>query len=196
MNFKRNANTFYCLGALVLILLVFVIGLVYYLLSNKNPGPNGVPQQPITNGVLPFSDKQYQNKRPPPRPPQNPEQRKGIMKQPPPTLPPPPPPSDVETPIGDGTGALVLFYSERCGHSVNMMPDWEKMKNILGSTNKVDIIGLEQSKNPEIQQYDIKGFPTIRFYPDGFPSSNFVEYRGPRTAESFIKFVQSRGQEV
>ena len=78
-----------------------------------------------------------------------------------------------------------------------MMPEWEKMKNVLGSTNQVDIIGLEQSKNPqEMQQHDVKGFPTIHFYPEGFTSPNFIEYRGPRTAESFIKFVQSGGQEV
>ena len=104
---------------------------------------------------------------------------------------------DVETPIGDGNSALVLFYSERCGHSVNMMPAWEEMKKSMGSSGQFDIISLEQSKNPqEVHQHSIRGFPTIRFYPDGFPSPNFVEYKGPRTSESFIKFAQSGGQEV
>jgi protein disulfide-isomerase A6 len=40
------------------------------------------------------------------------------------------------------------------------------------------------------QKYDIKGFPTIRYYPNGPKNGNPREYQGNRTAKDIMDFMQ------
>lgn len=94
-----------------------------------------------------------------------------------------------------GPPALVLFYAEWCGHSKQIRPSWKQAAQTLRQ-HGMQVIEMEDGKNKaEIQQHGVKGFPTIRFYREGFPSPNFVKYQGNRTPESIIKFARSGGQE-
>nr|QBK86262.1 MAG: thioredoxin [Marseillevirus LCMAC102] len=113
-----------------------------------------------------------------------------------------PPPSpktvqDRETIVQSGKPALVMFYANSCGHSKAMLPSWQQAHQTLSQSGQFELIALEQEKyGAEIQKHGISGFPTIRFYPEGFPSEKFIEYKGNRTTDSLIKFVKSGGQEV
>jgi thiol-disulfide isomerase/thioredoxin len=92
--------------------------------------------------------------------------------------------------------ALVLFYAEWCGHSKNMTPAWKQASESLKSQG-LNVIEFEHGKDgEEMQKHGVKGFPSLRFYPEGFPSSNFVEYKGDRSAESIIKFAQTGGSQT
>jgi len=107
-------------------------------------------------------------------------------------MPPLEPVRPTETQVG-GKPAIVLFYADWCGHSKAMMPEWEKFKQMV-PPGMFDVLQFEQKQNPDhIKNNGVRGFPVIRFYPSGFPSSNFKEHRGERTAEGLANFVKSGG---
>lgn len=98
-------------------------------------------------------------------------------------------------PSGDKP-AFVFFFAEWCPNSTGMFGAWEEAAKTL-SQEGVNVILLDDKKHhDEMQKMDIKGFPTLRLYPSGFPSEQFVEYQGDRSAASLIKFVQSGGQAI
>lgn len=115
-----------------------------------------------------------------------------VIQRPSPT----PQPAPQPTQAPSSGPALVLFYAEWCGHSKNMTPAWKQASESLKSQG-LNVIEFEHGKDgEEMQKHGVKGFPSLRFYPEGFPSSNFIEYKGDRSAESIIKFAQTGGSKT
>jgi hypothetical protein len=75
-----------------------------------------------------------------------------------------------------------------------MRPAWDQAKQQLDQSGQVDAILIEDQA--EIQKCGVRGFPTVRMYPEGYPSQNFIEYQGNRSIESLITFARSKGQQV
>ena len=191
MNWKKDKNLIIGIGVVVVIIIVIILYciLTKYVWNKSDPYQRNVPDEyhhPI----------EY----PPPPPPSN-------VRQPHPPHPPPViqrPPMHVEKPpnarqntetlIGDGRPALVLFHSDHCGHCKHMMGDWETAKQQLLSSNQYDVLSFEHGSFPdESKKNNIQGFPTIRYYPNGYPSGDHVEYKGNRSSDSMVKFTQSGG---
>lgn len=85
---------------------------------------------------------------------------------------------------------LVMFHAEWCGHCKHLAPEWEKVKQAVG--DKHLIVDIE-SKNPLMKNFTLKGFPTIRYFPEGLGNSNkFDEYQGDRTAETILQFLSAQ----
>ena len=174
MNWKRNPTLVMGLCATLGVAVIIII----VLLVNREGGskntrwPQPPPVQQKQPAMVPIS------------PPLPSPQMKGSSQ-------------DYQTIVGSGKPALVLFYADWCGISKKMMPTWQKVEQILNKSGKFEIIALEEKTHrEEIQKHDIRGFPNIRLYPDGFPSQNYIPYRGNRSPESLIKFVQSGGREI
>ncbi len=87
--------------------------------------------------------------------------------------------------MGDKS-TLVLFYNSDCGHSRNMLSDWEQAKQQLQQSGQVDCIMFEDQKI--MRKYGIIGLPTVKFFPNGLDGPNSIEYKGDRTANSLISF--------
>lgn len=99
---------------------------------------------------------------------------------------PPPPPAQKP--------ALVVFHADFCGFCKQFMPVWQELKSKIPQ-DKLTLLDFQMEKEPEIiQQNDVKGFPDIRLYPQGFPSQNYVSYQGNRQPDSIMRFVMSGGQ--
>ena len=105
-------------------------------------------------------------------------------------------PEEVETILDGGAPALVLFWSEGCGHCTAFKPDWDKAAAVLNSSGQVDVLDFEPSKNgPIISAAQTKleyfgGVPDVRFFPDGFGlEKKSIKFNGPRTEEALLKFV-------
>ena len=93
----------------------------------------------------------------------------------------------------NSTPTLALFHATWCPHCVNMLNDWKQAQNML--QGKVATVSIE-SKDPEMSKHQIKGFPTLRFFPQGLSNSNnFTEFNGrtPKTAESIVDFAMFNG---
>lgn len=88
----------------------------------------------------------------------------------------------------DTRPTLVLFHSHGCGHCKTMMPEWIKAKAELEKYG-VKVIDIQGADNEYLSMFDIKGFPTVMLFPEGFPHSQPVVYSGDRTAKSFLEFV-------
>ena len=103
-------------------------------------------------------------------------------------------PQHMESYVGNGKPALVLFYSNGCGHSRNMRPAWDQAKQQLQQSGQVDCILIEDPG--EMQKYGIGGFPTVKLFPGGLGSSNSIDYQGNRSAESLVTFARSGGKQT
>ncbi|MDB4769341.1 thioredoxin domain-containing protein [bacterium] len=103
------------------------------------------------------------------------------------------PPVEVETPV-DFQGpkpSLVLFHADWCGACKGMMPAWEELKNKMVG-GPINMVTFEHKTHGDIiKQNNIQAFPTIRLYPEGFPSQNFIDHAGERSAESLFNFAMS-----
>ncbi len=105
-------------------------------------------------------------------------------------------PSEIESVIGTGKPALVFFYADWCPHCKNAMPEWLKAADNLTQSGQFEAIPLKQETHgEEIAKHGVKAFPHYRLYPAGFPSADYVDYKGNRSATSLLKFVHSEGQD-
>jgi protein disulfide-isomerase A6 len=92
--------------------------------------------------------------------------------------------------------ALVMFYAPWCGHCKRCKPEFDRLMNDY--KGNVKIIAIDADENKEIAKiHNIEGFPTIRYYPEGFTSDgdgnveNFKEYTGDRTYSNFIQYLDT-----
>ncbi len=177
MFFKSNSTLTLCLAASLLVAVIIIFSLVFFrktssesehLSPERRPEihPQG-PQGPPHQGT----------------PQGTPPQGQGIPQGTPPSPPSLPP-------------TLALFHSDSCGHCKHMMPAWNKVAATLQKERKIAVIGINDKQHADkMRESGISGLPEVRFYPEGFPSSKFSEYRGDRSFESILRFAQSGGSQ-
>ena len=84
---------------------------------------------------------------------------------------------------------LVEFYAPWCGHCKSLAPEYEKLAFELRKVDSVVIAKMDATAN-EANGVNIKGFPTIKFYPAN--NKNPVEFEGERNFEGLLKFVNEK----
>ena len=74
---------------------------------------------------------------------------------------------------------LVHFYASWCGHCQSLDPEYAKAAVKLNQMQSdIRLASVEAPNNPHLtEEYDIQGFPTIKFFIDGSP----MPYDGGRT---------------
>lgn len=77
----------------------------------------------------------------------------------------------------------------RCGHCKSLAPEWSKAAAATKDT-KFKLAKLDATANKEAaQQYEIKGFPTIKFFQGG----KFVaDYQGGRKESDIVSWIQKK----
>jgi thiol-disulfide isomerase/thioredoxin len=89
----------------------------------------------------------------------------------------------------NGAGNVMYFYMPECGHCKKFNPEWEKLQKMVDddraplTLNKVD--GTDEANKDLVNQYNVKGFPTIIVE---FGNKSSV-YDGERTAEAVFKWA-------
>jgi len=88
-------------------------------------------------------------------------------------------------------GDFVLFYAHWCGHCKNLMPHFDKLMEKYDGN--VRIVKIDSDQNPELMNaHKVKGFPTIRYFPDGVDKiNNFKEYPGDRTYSGLMNYLSN-----
>uniref|UniRef100_A0A914WED8 Protein disulfide-isomerase n=1 Tax=Plectus sambesii TaxID=2011161 RepID=A0A914WED8_9BILA len=86
--------------------------------------------------------------------------------------------------------ALIEFYAPWCGHCKKLGPEYEKAAKALADKSPaVPLAKVDTTIEAELgKRYDIKGYPTLKFWKDGTPT----EYDGPREADGIIDWVAQR----
>lgn len=84
---------------------------------------------------------------------------------------------------------LVEFYAPWCGHCKNLAPVWASAASEL--KGKVKLGALDATVNKiKAGQYEIKGYPTIKFFPAGKKSSDSIQdYDGGRTSSDIVNWA-------
>lgn len=88
---------------------------------------------------------------------------------------------------------LVEFYAPWCGHCKQFAPEFEKAAKALQGILKIGAVDADSQKELAAQ-YEIKGFPTIKFF--GTNKSKPVDYQGGRTADAVVAFMIDKASSI
>jgi protein disulfide-isomerase A1 len=69
-----------------------------------------------------------------------------------------------------------------------LAPEWDAAAETLKNNKNVVITKIDSTAN-EVDGVEIKGFPTLKFYP-GNDKANPVDYEGERTAAGIISWLK------
>ncbi|PWN23803.1 hypothetical protein BCV69DRAFT_265077 [Microstroma glucosiphilum] len=89
---------------------------------------------------------------------------------------------------------LVEFYAPWCGHCKNLAPVYNAVAKVYENDDTVVIAQMdadEGANRPIAQRYDVKSFPTIKFFPKG-SNKQAQDYDGGRTETNFIQWINSK----
>jgi len=79
---------------------------------------------------------------------------------------------------------LVEFYSSWCGHCIHFAPTFKQLAaDVNGWRDVMGIAAIDcaQEENmPTCREYEVMGYPTIKFFPPGTPAGNMGEERASR----------------
>jgi len=81
---------------------------------------------------------------------------------------------------------LVEFYAPWCGHCKNLVPKYDELARQFQSQSSIVIAKVDSTENDT--PADIKGFPTILFYPAGGKSAPLT-YKGERSTQAMSDWI-------
>ena len=90
--------------------------------------------------------------------------------------------------IGQDKDVFVEFYAPWCGHCKKLAPEYEKVGSAFSDVENVVVAKIDATENDTPEE--IKGFPTLIFYPKG--QSKGEKYSGERTADAIIDFIKNK----
>jgi protein disulfide-isomerase A1 len=90
--------------------------------------------------------------------------------------------------INNDDDVLVKFYAPWCGHCKKLAPIWDEVAEELKDVPHLVISKFDATAN-EVEGVDIRGYPTLKFYPKGGKSSP-VDFEGERDKEGIKTWLK------
>ncbi len=86
------------------------------------------------------------------------------------------------------------FYAPWCGHCKKLAPIWDQLAADLKDVSGLTIAKMDSTAN-EVDGVEIKGYPTLKFYPKGSKSSP-IDYDGGRELADFKTWLKEKSEAV
>lgn len=104
--------------------------------------------------------------------------------------------SEVDKALASDKKSMVFFYAPWCGHCKNAKPDFNQLQNFYDNNKHVGVFKVNCDERKDLaKKYGIKGFPTIRYFPNGPKNvDDFVEYNRDRSFNSLKSFLEEHQQ--
>jgi len=94
--------------------------------------------------------------------------------------------SEFDKVVGKDKDVFVEFYAPWCGHCKKLAPEYDNVGKAFGDVGSVVIAKVDATENDTPE--DIKGFPTLIFYPKGTMEGTM--YDGERTQDAIINWIK------
>lgn len=88
---------------------------------------------------------------------------------------------------------LVEYYAPWCGHCKALAPIYEALAQKLSVVDNLVIAKMDATAN-EADGVNIKGFPTLMFYPAN--NKTPVDFSGNRDEEGLLSFLREKSSRV
>ena len=89
---------------------------------------------------------------------------------------------------------LVEFYAPWCGHCKKLSPIWDQLAADFKDVQGLTIAKMDATAN-EVDGVDIRGYPTLKFYPKGSKNAP-IDYDGGRELEGFKTWLNEKSAAV
>jgi len=90
---------------------------------------------------------------------------------------------------------LVEFFAPWCGHCQKLAPEWARAATELKGKVKLGAVDATVH-NSLASEYDVKGYPSIKFFPGGKKTRRDAEdYGGGRTASEIVSWASDKAAE-
>jgi len=94
-----------------------------------------------------------------------------------------------EVAMDGGKKVFVEFYAPWCGHCKQLAPIWDKLGEKYKDDESIVIAKMDSTAN-EVEEVKVQSFPTLKYFANG----EVVDYKGGRTFDDFVKFLDSDGK--
>merc|ERR1711957_493534 len=81
---------------------------------------------------------------------------------------------------------LMEYYAPWCGHCKALSPKWDELAEHVAELDDIVIAKMDSTAN-EVEGVEIKGYPTLKWYPKGDKSG--IEYNDGRELPDFKDFL-------
>ncbi|XP_053195661.1 protein disulfide-isomerase A2 [Scomber japonicus] len=92
--------------------------------------------------------------------------------------------------LDETKNVFVEFYAPWCGHCKELTPIWEQLGEKYADHDDIIIAKMDSTAN-EVDSLDIRGFPTLKYFPAG--GKEVVDYTAKRDLETMSKFLDDGG---
>merc|ERR1712194_126540 len=90
--------------------------------------------------------------------------------------------------LQSGKDTMVEFHAPWCGHCKQFAGAYSSIARALAEIKTIQLVKIDATEN-EIDEVEVKGFPTFYFFKASDPSKPIL-YEGERSEEEMTKFIK------